>query len=61
MRSALRAGVHGKQPLALLAENGDYLTTYQVEYHGGEQYPHLVRVEAQPDVLGDIIKPLAGQ
>ncbi len=59
MRSVLRAGVHSKQPLALLAENGDYLTTYQVDYHGGEQYPHLVRVDAQPDILGEIIKPLA--
>jgi predicted metalloprotease with PDZ domain len=59
IRAALRAAVHTNQPLALLAENGDYLTTYQVDYHGGEQYPHLVRVEAQPDILGDIIKPLA--
>ncbi len=59
MRSALRAGMHSQQPLALLAENGDYLTTYQVDYHGGEQYPHLVRVETQPDVLSDIIKPMA--
>ncbi|HEY6306262.1 MAG TPA: M61 family peptidase [Candidatus Angelobacter sp.] len=61
MRSALRAGIHSQQPLALLAENGDYLTTYQVDYHGGEKYPHLVRVDGQPDVLGDIIKPLAAQ
>jgi predicted metalloprotease with PDZ domain len=55
----LKAGIHSNQPLALLAESGDYLETYQVDYHGGDQYPHLVRVEAQPDVLGEIIKPLA--
>jgi predicted metalloprotease with PDZ domain len=59
MRSVLRASVHGPQPLALLAENGEYFSTYQVDYHGGEQYPHLVRVEAQPDTLGEIIKPMA--
>jgi predicted metalloprotease with PDZ domain len=59
IRAELKAGVHSSQPLALLAENGDYLTTYQVDYHGGEQYPHLVRVEAQADVLGEIIKPMA--
>jgi predicted metalloprotease with PDZ domain len=59
MRSALRAGLHSQEPLTLLAENGDYLNTYQVRYHDGEQYPHLVRVDAQPDVLGDIIKPMA--
>jgi hypothetical protein len=33
------------------------LNTYQVDYHGGERYPHLVRVEGEPDVLSDIIKP----
>jgi predicted metalloprotease with PDZ domain len=61
MRSALRTGVHSQQPLALLAENSEYYNTYQVDYHGGEQYPHLVRVEAQPDTLGEIIKPMAAQ
>jgi predicted metalloprotease with PDZ domain len=59
MRSALRSGVHSTQPLAILAENGDYVSTYAVDYHGGEQYPHLVRVEGQPDVLGEIAKPQA--
>jgi predicted metalloprotease with PDZ domain len=59
MRSALRTAVHSRQPLALLAENGEYYSTYQVDYHGGEQYPHLVRVEAQPDTLGEIIRPMA--
>lgn len=61
MRSALRTGVHSQQPLALLAENAEYYNTYQVDYHGGEQYPHLVRVEAQPDTLGEIIKPMAAR
>ncbi|HKD45018.1 MAG TPA: M61 family peptidase, partial [Candidatus Angelobacter sp.] len=57
MRSALRSGVHGTQPLAVLAENGDYVNAYAVDYHGGEQYPHLVRVNGQPDVLSEIVKP----
>jgi predicted metalloprotease with PDZ domain len=59
MRAALRASLHGQTPIALLAENGEYFNTYQVDYHGGEQYPHLVRVEGQSDVLSDIIAPLA--
>src|SRR5215831_12582059 len=57
IRSALRSGVHGTQPLAILAENGDYVNAYAVDYHGGEQYPHLVRVDGQPDVLSEIVKP----
>jgi hypothetical protein len=30
-----------------------------VPYHDGEKFAHLVRDEAKPDVLGEIIKPLA--
>ena len=59
VRAALRAGVNNQQPLSLLAENGEYYTTYQVNYHEGERYPHLVRAEGQPDILDEIIKPQA--
>ncbi|HLW54978.1 MAG TPA: M61 family peptidase [Candidatus Angelobacter sp.] len=59
MRLALRGSVQNKQPITLIAENADYLNTYQIDYHGGEQYPHLVRVEGKPDILGEIIKPQA--
>ena len=58
MHAALHAGIKDRQPLALLAENGEYFNTYQVDYHGGDKYPHLVRVEGQADLLGDITKPM---
>lgn len=57
IRTALKSGLHNQKPLALLAENGEYYNTYQVNYHEGERNPHLVREEGQPDVLGEIIKP----
>ena len=59
IRAALRGGMHSQQPLSLLAENGEYYNTYQVNYHEGERYPHLVRVEGPPDILDEIIKPQA--
>ncbi|HEV8181799.1 MAG TPA: M61 family peptidase, partial [Candidatus Angelobacter sp.] len=59
VRAALRASVHSQQPLSLLAENGEYYSTYQVNYHEGERYPHLVREEGRPDLLDEMIKPLA--
>ncbi|HEX4603061.1 MAG TPA: M61 family peptidase [Candidatus Angelobacter sp.] len=59
VRAALRASLHNQQPLSLLAENGEYYNTYQVNYHEGERYPHLVRVDGQPNLLDDIIKPQA--
>ena len=59
MRAALRGSVQSKQPIAIIAENADYIETYSVDYHGGERYPHLVRAAGQPDILGEIIKPQA--
>ena len=59
IRAALKAGTNSKQPVSLLVENAEYYATYEVDYHGGDRYPHLVRDEAQPDLLGNIIKPMA--
>ena len=59
MRTALRRSLNSQQPIALLVENGEYYSTLQVNYHEGIRYPHLVRNEAQPDLLNEIIKPIA--
>jgi predicted metalloprotease with PDZ domain len=55
--SALRDAVNSSAPIELLLENTDYFTTYKIDYHGGEKYPHLVRDESKPDMLSDIISP----
>lgn len=59
IRAALKSATNSQQPISLLVENAGFYATYQVDYHGGERYPHLVRDQAQPDLLGDIIKPMA--
>jgi predicted metalloprotease with PDZ domain len=59
IRTALKAATTSQQPISLLVENAEFYATYQVDYHGGERYPHLVRDQSQPDLLGDIIKPMA--
>jgi len=28
----------------------------KLDYHGGEKYPHLVRVESNPDLLTEIYR-----
>ncbi|HJS99321.1 MAG TPA: hypothetical protein VJ756_09525 [Terriglobales bacterium] len=55
---ALQATKTASGPLQLLVENTDYFTTYSLNYHGGEMYPHLQRETNQPDLLSDIIKAL---
>jgi len=38
----------------------DYFQTSTINYHGGDRYPHLVRDDAKPDYLDELIKPEAG-
>ncbi len=56
LHDAIKAAKQDKQPIELLLENDDYFKTYAIDYHGGEQYPHLVRNQSVPDLLGDIIR-----
>jgi len=55
LSDALKAGKNSSDPIELLVENTEYYKTYKLDYHGGEQYPHLVRDESSPDVLSEII------
>jgi predicted metalloprotease with PDZ domain len=57
LRDALKAS--GKQPIELLVENGDFFRSHRLEYVGGERYPRLERDESKPDVLSQIVRPLA--
>ena len=61
IRAALKASMQGQQPLAILAENAEYFSTYNVNYHQGERYPHLVQNAGQTDYLDEVIKPLTAQ
>ena len=56
-RDALAAGKNSKEPLQLIVENTDYFRTFNLDYHGGERYPHLVRDESKPDMLTDMVRP----
>ena len=43
IHDAVKATKAAKEPLEILAENGEYYKTYRLDYHGGERYPHLER------------------
>ena len=45
--------------IELLADNDGYSKTYRVTYKGGERFPHLVKIDGQPDLLSEILRPLA--
>ena len=60
LHDALKSSTKSDQPIRFLVLNDDYYKTCSVNYHGGERYPHLVRVETKPDLLDDLSKPLEG-
>jgi predicted metalloprotease with PDZ domain len=56
---ALKAAKGTTQPIDLIVENTGYFRIVHLDYHDGEKYPVLKRIDNAPDVLSDILKPLA--
>ena len=56
LHDAIRASKTDRDPVELLVENAEFFRTYKLNYHGGERYPHLVRVAGRPDMLSQILK-----
>ncbi len=56
LRQAVAASKGG---IDLLVKSGEYYRVARVDYSGGEKYPHLVRDESKPDLLSEIIRPIA--
>jgi predicted metalloprotease with PDZ domain len=46
-------------PVQLTVTNGPQVDTRTIDYHGGPRYPHLQRVQNRPDLLDEILHPLA--
>ncbi len=59
---ALHAAIAASQgvatPIALLVQDEQDLFPISLDYHDGERYPTLVRVEGTPDTLDEICQPL---
>ena len=58
LKEAVRDARNGSSPIAMVATLKGYSKTYHVEYHGGEKYPFLERVDGKPDLVDAIIHPL---
>ena len=56
LHDALATGKNSSEPLQLIVENSTYFRTFNLNYHGGEKYPHLIREESKPDMLREIIR-----
>jgi len=54
--AAVAAAHETRKPIELLVQSGDYYRTLSVAYFDGARYPHLIRIEARPDTLAEVLK-----
>jgi predicted metalloprotease with PDZ domain len=59
LRELVEKSASASAPFTFLVANGPYFKTVTVDYRGGPRYPHLERNNEMPDLLGEIIRPLA--
>jgi predicted metalloprotease with PDZ domain len=57
LKAAITAAKTSSAPIQLLLKYQGGYRTVSVDYHGGLQYPHLVRIDGTPDYLDEIIAP----
>jgi predicted metalloprotease with PDZ domain len=58
LKDALRKSKGSSEPIHLILEQEGFVTLADIDYHDGERYPTLVRVDGTPAYLDDITKPL---
>jgi predicted metalloprotease with PDZ domain len=59
LRAAIRQAKGNTEPLHLIVQTDTFVSLVDLDYHDGERYPTLVRVDGTPDYLDEITKPLA--
>jgi predicted metalloprotease with PDZ domain len=59
LRAAIRDAKGKSEPIHLIVQLDNFVSTADIDYHDGERYPALERVEGTPAYLDDIVKPLA--
>jgi predicted metalloprotease with PDZ domain len=58
LRNAIREAKGKTEPIHLILQSDTFVSTAAIDYHNGERYPVLERVEGTPAYLDEITKPL---
>jgi len=58
LKTAIRDAKGKSEPIHLILQTGTQVTAVDLDYHLGERYPILARIDNTPDLLTDITKPL---
>jgi predicted metalloprotease with PDZ domain len=59
LRAAIRDAKGKSEPIRLIVQLDNFVSVADIDYHDGERYPVLQRIEGVPASLDDITKPLA--
>jgi len=60
LADAIHAAQGNKKAITVAAQNSGFTRTYEIQYHGGDRYPHLERDPTQADLLSETLRPLVG-
>jgi predicted metalloprotease with PDZ domain len=58
LRTAIQDAQGSGAAIELIVENTGYFKVIHLDYHGGERYPQMVRVDGVQDRLDDIVAPM---
>jgi len=57
LRDAIKAAKGTTQPIQLIVQADTFVSPFSIDYHDGERYPTLERIEGTPAYLDDITAP----
>jgi predicted metalloprotease with PDZ domain len=58
LRAAIRDAKGSKDPIHLIVQADSFVSNAEIDYHDGERYPALERMDGTTDYLDEITKPL---
>ena len=58
LKAAIRQAKGKTEPIHLIVQTNNFVSMADLDYHDGERYPVLVRVDGTPAYLDEITKPL---
>jgi predicted metalloprotease with PDZ domain len=61
LRDAIRDAKGKSEPISLIVQTDNFVSTANIDYHDSERYPVLERIDGSPAYLDDITKPLVPQ
>jgi predicted metalloprotease with PDZ domain len=59
LHDAIAAAQTGREPIHLIVQSQSWIKPIDIDYHDGEKYPVMVRVDGTKDYLDEITSPLA--